>query len=225
MLVARTGRPGPAPSWPPACRGHRPAPVATRARPSAAGSTVPASGSGWLVVARTRRRGRGHQLDVEHPVDVGGAQLEHLHHPAERGEGVDLGAEPLEHGPAPLGALVDDGEPVLVVGRRVHQQHARPRVLGEVLHGLREELVRQRHALVVDPVHARQVGDVRRAVAGRGGDHGGDRAARSSAPAATARIGHGRSVRSSARPPTRAPAPGPGRLVEASRGRLTMQAT
>ena len=210
---SRTGRPGPAPSWRPACRGRRPAPVATRARPARWGRPCrrppPVAGS-----PRADGRAEGTSSMVEHPVDVGGPELEDLHHPAEGGEGVDVAAQPLEHRPAPLGALVHDGQPVLVVGHRIHQQHARPRVLGQVLHGLREELVRQRDSLVVDPVHPRQVRDVRRAVGRRGGDHRRDGAAEAALQLRQLHVEHARLVaRPSARPRPR-PGARAGRLVE-----------
>ena len=60
-----------------------------------------------------------HVLDVQHAVDVGGAQLEHVLHALQRGHRVDVLAQPLEHVTATFGALVDERQPVLVVRQRV----------------------------------------------------------------------------------------------------------
>ena len=60
------------------------------------------------------------------------------------------------------------------MGGRVDEQQAAARVLGQVARRLREELVRQRDALVVDDVGLRQVGDVGHAGRRRGGEHGRD---------------------------------------------------
>ena len=120
----------------------------------------------------SRRCGFGRDpIELDDAVDVGAPQLEDPLHAGERGDGFDVAVQPLEHRAAPLGALVAQHEPVLVVGDRVDEQHARGRVLGEVAHRLREELVRQRDALVVDEVHPGQVGHVRRAVGRRSRDH------------------------------------------------------
>ena len=64
------------------------------------------------------RRGQ-HVLDVLHAVDVGGAQLEHVLHALQRGDRVDVLAQPLEHRAAAFGPLVDQRQPVLVVGQGV----------------------------------------------------------------------------------------------------------
>ncbi len=177
----------------------------------------------WLVVLEPPARGR-HQLDGEHSVDVGGPELEHLHHPAEGGERLHVAAEPLEDRSAPLRSLVHDRQPVLVVGHRIHQEHARPRVLREVLHGLREELVRQRHSLVVHPVHPRQVRDVRHAVGRRCGDHGRDGAAEAPLQLRELHVEHARPELGHQRDSVRAPAPGPGVWSNIS-STLTTQAT
>ena len=47
-----------------------------------------------------------HRLELDHPVDVGAAQLEDALHPGERGDGVDVAPQPLEHGPPAFGAFV-----------------------------------------------------------------------------------------------------------------------
>ena len=65
----------------------------------------------------------------------------------------------------------DQPEAELLVGHGVDQQHAGARVLGQVPSRLREELVGERDALVVDEVHAGQVGDVGGPVGRRGRDH------------------------------------------------------
>ena len=51
------------------------------------------------------------------PVDVGGAQLEHVLHARQRRDRVDVVAQLLEHRAPPLGALVDERQAELVVGR------------------------------------------------------------------------------------------------------------
>src|SRR5438874_11963797 len=75
-----------------------------------------------------------------------------------------------------LCALVGDGEPPLVVRVRIDQQDAGAGVLREVSRRLREELVRERDAFVVDATDFGQKRDVRRTVGGRGRDHRGNRA-------------------------------------------------
>ena len=124
--------------------------------------------------------------------------------PLERRQGVDVGPQPLEHRASPLGALVDQPQAELLVGPRVDQQHAGPRVLGQVPGRLGEELVREGHPLVVDEVDAGQVGDVRGAVGRRGGDDRRHRPLEAEAGATRASPGH------DVAPGRRAPAPGPG---------------
>ncbi len=104
--------------------------------------------------AMWRERLRVHTLDVEHPEDVRGAELEHVLHPVERRGLVDVLAQPVEDRPLAHGPFEHDRQPVLVVGRRIDEHHRRPRVLGEVAHRLGEELVRQHDVVVVDVAHA-----------------------------------------------------------------------
>ena len=118
--------------------------------------------------------GSGEVLDVEHPVDVGAAEAEDALHAGDGGDVVDVVAEAFEHRAASFGALVDDGESVLVVGERVDEQHAGAGSFGEVADGLGEELVRQGDVVVVDHAHPRQVGDVGGAGGVGGGDHRGN---------------------------------------------------
>ena len=77
---------------------------------------------------------------------------------------------------AALGALVRHGEPPLVVRMRIDEQDARAWVLREVSRRLREELVRERDAFVVDATDLGEKRDVGRAVGRRGRDHRGHRA-------------------------------------------------
>jgi hypothetical protein len=175
--------------------------------------------SGELAEADGRRRnGFGHDLErrgarfehreVEHAVDVRGAQLEHVLHAGERRDGVHIGAQLLEDLAPAFGALVEQLESVLVVVLGVDEQHLRTRVLGEVASRLREELVRQRDALVVDGVHAREVGDVRHALGGARRDHGRDGTAEATVKV---RDGEDGAVRRRHRAPLQGvPARGPG---------------
>src|SRR5262249_31381768 len=87
------------------------------------------------------------ELELEHAVDVGAAQLEDTLHAGELGDGVDVATQPLEDRTAPFGALVLEHHAVAVEGGRIDDDDARARVLREVAHRLREELVRQDHAL------------------------------------------------------------------------------
>ncbi len=112
-------------------------------------------------------------LDVEHPEQVRGTQLEHVLHAVVRGGLVDVLAQLLEHRALLHGAFEHQREAELRVGGRVDQQHRRSRVLDEVARCLREELVRQRDVLVVDVPDPGQVGDVRDAGSRRRRDHRG----------------------------------------------------
>ena len=156
--------------------------------------------------------GRGHVLDLHHAVHVGRAELEHVLHAGERGDGVDIAVEALEHRAAALGPLVHQRQPVLVVVQRVEHDQARARVLGEVARRLREELVRERDPLVVDAVHLRDVGDVRHAVGARRGDDCGDRAFEARRDVTQGDVGGGCRVGIGHHDDTSiaAPAPGPG---------------
>ena len=52
------------------------------------------------------------------------------------------------------------GQAITGARERIDEQHAGPRVLREVLHGLREELVRQCHPFIIDQTDARKIGHV-----------------------------------------------------------------
>ena len=87
-----------------------------------------ASRSGRHLRPRRRHRVRRDAGDIDDPEDVGGAQPEHVLHAREGGDRVDVGPQLLEQVTAPLGALVDEREPELVVGERLDEQQAGPRV-------------------------------------------------------------------------------------------------
>ena len=117
---------------------------------------------------------RGNQVELRPRGRRRAAQLEDVLHAGERSDRVDVTPEPFEQRAPPLRPLVREEQPVAVVTQRVDDDDGRPRVLGEVARRLREELVRQRDVLVVDHVHAREVGDVGHTVGRRGRDLGRD---------------------------------------------------
>ena len=173
--------------------------------PAQAGAQLPERDR---VAARTldARRGafqRRVLLDPHHAVHVGRAELEDVLHPRERRDRLDVTGEAVEHRAPTLRALVPQLQAVLLVARR-DDHHARPRILGQVARGLREELVRQGDVLVVDVMDLGEMGDVRCAVGGRGRDDGRDRALEAQPQVAKRQLAH------ATPPPMREPARGPG---------------
>ena len=67
-------------------------------------------------------RVRRHLLDLHDAEHVRSAEAEHPLHARERGEHVDVVAQLVEHLPTPLGALVHELQPELVVADHVHEQ-------------------------------------------------------------------------------------------------------
>lgn len=100
-----------------------------------------------------RRAVRQRPLDANHPVDVSPPKVKYVLHAVQRGDSIHVVAQVLERGTPPLGPLVHDRHPVLVVRARVDHEQARPRVLGKVAGRLREELVRQGDAFAVYKPH------------------------------------------------------------------------
>ena len=134
-------------------RAHECVEIRTSAQPADQLAQSRGSGLRASPVMQIERLGV-HALDVEHPEDVRGAELEHVLHAVERRGLVDVLAQPLEDRTLAHGALEHDRESILVVGGRIDEHHRRPRVLGEVAHRLGEELVRQHDVVVVDVPHA-----------------------------------------------------------------------
>lgn len=102
------------------------------------------------------------------------AQLEHPVQAHVLGKLIDIVAQPFEHRAATLGALVDELQVELLVGHRVDEQQAGQRIDREVAGRLRHELVRDRHPVLVDLVHPRDVGDVRTTLCVNCADDRGD---------------------------------------------------
>ncbi len=87
-----------------------------------------------------------------------------------RGDAGELRLHALEERPLGLGAQVLEAQAERGAGLRVHELRHRASRREHVLARLAEELERERDVRLVDVLHVRNRGDVRRAVRGAGGD-------------------------------------------------------